>query len=339
GQVVAEQLPAGNRALSLSARVADQKGTQIVLLLMLAQNGGKAEGIWFLTSDLEPQAYKAHLADLTTFLSTLHFTGQEGPLPAAPGGPSPIGDPGQVGGPQPGNVVPGSGGGSATNSLAPGKLSGVYRLVNGAHGTGAQSPPYLVFFPDGRMRRSLPNSLLDDYNDAYQMGLDQRSGPSFSAAWGAYRMTGDQGTIVFFNGGETWDITKFPDRLRVRGANYVLLDPGNGVRLHGTYRPVDDASKSINFRPDGSMVEEGVISSCTSSTSYGYSGGNLTTRETGRLCVDKPRTGQYRISNYAIELSFPDTTRPRLSFWLEPGAAARDPAVIYIGQVKYQRVQ
>jgi hypothetical protein len=338
GQVVTVQIPAGNRAVSLSARVADQQGTQIVVLLLLAQNGGRAEGVWFMTNDLAPQTYQAHLAELTNFLATLHFADLQGPQPALPGSPTSPGNPGQFGGPQPGSVEPG-GGGSATNSLVPGTLSGVYRLVDGAHGAGTQSPPYLVFFASGRMRRSLPNSLLDDYNDAYQMGLDKRMGPNFSNAWGTYRMVGDQGQIVFINGGETWDITRYPDRLQVRGATYVLLDPGNGVRLHGTYKPVDDASKSITFRPDGSMVEEGVISDCTSSTSYGYSGGNLTTRENGRLCFDKPRTGEYRIANYAIELSFPDTTRPRLSFWLEAGAITRDAPVIYIGKVKYQRVQ
>lgn len=221
---------------------------------------------------------------------------------------------------------------SQTNALTPGKPNGLYGNPDGT------LPRFLIFFPDGRVHRGIPNASLNGFDDAYWMATDIRSGmPKLIAPWGTFTVSGSQGSIVFIKNRETWPFKIFPDHLEVRGHSYYLLDPGAGVRLNGTFQPEGDTSKSITFKPDGGVVDNGVTANCGSN--FSLSNGHPSVGP--GVCTDKARIGRYSTVSYGLRLTFPsgNDPTPTLLFWLDPGARGGDIRVIYIDKVKYQRVE
>lgn|SRR5690348_668286 len=222
---------------------------------------------------------------------------------------------------------------SQTSSLRPAKLNGLYGNPDGS------LPRFLVFFPDGRVHRGIPNAALNGFDDAYWMATDIRSGvPRLIAPWGTFTVAGDQGNIVFIKNRETWPFKILPDHLEVHGHSYYLLDSGAGVRLNGTFQAEGDTTKSITFKTDGGVVDKGVTANCGSN--FTLSGGGHPSVGPG-VCTDKARVGRYSTIRYGLKLTFPsgNDPTPTLLFWLDPGARGGDIRVIYIDKLKYQRVE
>lgn len=224
---------------------------------------------------------------------------------------------------------------TSTLPLRQGQLSGIYR----ANGTKPDGHFYLTFFPDGRVKRNQPDEGLERWDDAFWMNLDLRSGDRTRIfRWGTYRVSGDQGQIAFARG-DTWNFRiKDPQTLEAVGRTYVLLDPGNGLALQGTYKSVR-GDASITFTPDGQVVDQGVTANCQSAQSYSYGGKLPSAHTSSMLCSDKARSGRYRIANYTLTFSFSDGSSPSLVFWVEPGAVGEGKRVIYINDVRYERAR
>lgn len=200
---------------------------------------------------------------------------------------------------------------------------------------------YLTFFADGRVRRAYPETGLDNWNDAYQMNLDMRSGVAARIlAWGTYHISGSTAEIVFANK-DTWtlDISHYPQSITAQGATFYLLDPGAGLRLSGTYRSAN-GDASLQFSPDGQVMQQGVVANCISGgPHFSYGGSHPSMSSGGQLCLDKPLAGQYVLGFYTLHFRFADGTSPSLAFWGEPTADRTNVRTLYIGNVRYDQVQ
>jgi hypothetical protein len=226
----------------------------------------------------------------------------------------------------------------------PGRLSGVYRApaqANPAVSQGAQTKAgffYLTFFPDGRVRRTQPELGLQGFDDVYQMNLDFRSGiPNDIRKWGTYRVFGEQGQIAFADR-DVWNFSLkgYPRTIECQGRTYVLLDPGNGLTLQGTYKSTKDNDTFITFMTDGTMNQQGVFQNCVSTASFSLnSHGIPVNRAQNMFCVNKPLAGRYTVVNYTLELRLPNSSSPSFAFWPEPGGNRNKPDAVYIDNVRY----
>lgn len=227
----------------------------------------------------------------------------------------------------------------------PSRLSGLYRATRaGAEQTDAAESNekggyfYLAFFPDGRVRRTRLREGLANFDDAFWMNSDIRTGmPAYVRRWGTYRVSGEQGQIVFANR-EVWtfNLSKYPEEVECQGRAYKLLDPGQNLRLQGTYRSTKDNDTFITFMPGGKMNQQGIVSKCLNHFSSSMSGNGIVGGSVSpMLCVDKPKPGEYRIGDYTLKLNFSDSTSNTFPFWAERGAGSADPAAVYIDGVRY----
>jgi hypothetical protein len=360
GQIVSQRLPGGNDAMAVCATAADESGKQSVALFMLARNGDRSEMVLFVTNDLQPEAYAASNRELIAFLASLRFE------PAGPGAGGAAGNAGWTA--SAGGAVPRSGSllqPAASNPVAmpagPGRLAGIYRAATppGIDPTSsldifdpARNTPefsYLTFFPDGRVKKGLIGLGFSEFQDESQFRHDIANGGNIAAKWGIYQIAGAGGRIVFADArlagqqlvyglrGETWTFTQAPGSLQIQGVTYTLLDSGNGMTLEGTYKPSGDQNQpGIQFTRDGQFVDEGILDSHTS-TAIGVVGGGVgigygfSSPHAGR--------GRYRISNYGLQMNYANSQAPNSLFFIEPGTPRDNPGVLYIDNVKYQRVR
>lgn len=321
----------GHKVLYCAAMLSN--GTsKMAALVVLIENGSQAESILFLTNQLQGQGLQDQKTAFLNFMSSLRFAKEQDSGSERSDRPPAAVRAEAIAVPSSGRPERASSMRGAGNSLTPGKFSGLYRSADGT------KPEYLLFFPDGRMRRKLPNAALNGYDDAFWMANDIRSGTAFLIApWGTYKVNGDHGTITFVGNRQTWEFQVLPDHLEVRGHSYYRLDPGAGARLAGTFQAVGDASKSITFKPDGSVIDKGVTANCGSNYTQ------LGSPSVGPgMCTADPRVGRYATVDFGLKLTFAQSSyspNPTLLFWLDPGARDGDIRVIYIENQKYQRVQ
>lgn len=228
-----------------------------------------------------------------------------------------------------------------------GRLSGFYRATRAgtdqSDETGANERGryfYLAFFPDGRARRTRLTEGLANFDDAFWMNSDIRTGiPAYIRRWGTYRVSGDQGQIVFANR-EVWtfNLAKYPEEIECQGRAYRLLDPGQNLRLQGTYKSTRDKDSFITFTPEGKMNQQGVVSKCSGHFSSSVSASGIVGGSVSQgLCVSQPLPGAYRVGNYTLKLIFSDNSNT-FPFWAEPGAGSANPTAIYIDGVQYELV-
>ncbi|HXW55991.1 MAG TPA: hypothetical protein VEJ67_09600 [Candidatus Cybelea sp.] len=248
----------------------------------------------------------------------------------------------------------------AMNQGGPIRLFGIFRApVRGAadptvtldvFDPAKKTPRYsfLIFFPDGRVKKGLITRGLDEYLDESQMRHDIASGGNTAAQWGVYQISGSGGRIVFADArlggqqlvyglrGEAWSIVVYPDKLEIRGDDYVRLYGGNGMSLQGSYKPFGDTkSPGITFTPDGEFADEGILNSGTS-TGVGVVGGGLAM---GYVFTSPgPGRGTYNIVKYGLHLHYANGKAPDTLFFLEPGETKENPQILYINNVKYERV-
>jgi hypothetical protein len=345
GQVIAQRLPCGNDAVAISAVASDNTGKRWAASLVMAQSGNRSEVILFTSDDLQPQALAASKTALSAFLANLHFrSGEPGPDMA-------MGNP--AANPMASAPVPMAG--------AQGRIAGIYRAATrpgvdpvaslDIFDSAKKTPDYtfLTFFPDGHVKKGLIPSGFDGYFVDSFFRHDVANGGAIAAKWGQYQIGGGQGRIIFANGalagqqlisglrGEVWSFTQLPDRLQVQGETYYLLDSGNGLRLEGVYKPSGDTTQpGIKFTGDGRFIDEGILDSKTA-TAIGLIGGGV------GICYgfDSPRAGRgsYRISNYGLQLNYTNGKAPSSLFFIEPGSSRDKVQVLYINNVRYQRVQ
>lgn len=196
---------------------------------------------------------------------------------------------------------------------------------------------YFTFFLDGHARRNYPETGLDGFNDAYWMNLDFRSGiASKVMLWGTYQISGSQAQVVFADK-DAWtlDISHYPQFITARNLVFVLLDPGYGLQLNGTYRSVN-GDAAIQFTPDGQVAEQGIVANCVSGGQhFSYGGATPSMSSAAKLCLDKPLAGRYALGFYTVHFAFPDGTSPSFAFWAEPTQDRTNIRTIYINNVRY----
>lgn len=238
------------------------------------------------------------------------------------------------------------------------RLRGIYRATatNGAQALSQltiadpakHSPGYsfLVFFPDGRVKKGLIDKGIDDEISESSMRLDLSSGGIIAAQWGVYQIVGDRGMIQFAStvGGQQLvsglrgpivPLLYRRDTVVVNGVTYVRLDGGGdgGLKLEGVYKPAGDTTQpGIKFTRDGQFIDQGILDSGTGmaiamgGVAYGF---------------DSPKAGRgaYVISHYGLHLSYTNGQSPGPLFYLEPDAGRSDIRAIYINNFRYERVQ
>jgi hypothetical protein len=245
-------------------------------------------------------------------------------------------------------------------AAAPGgaiRLRGIYRaaaanvaastneLVIGDPAKNSPGFVFLVFFPDGRVKKGLIQSGIDDVISESKMRLDIASGGKYSAQWGAYQIVGGRGVIQFASGvggqqlvsglrGPVWNLVWRADTIVANGVPYIRLDGGgNGnLRLEGIFKPAGDTSQpGIKFTSDGQFVDQGILDNGTATgVAMGYMVYAFTSPKAGR--------GTYVISHYGLHLSYTNGKNPDPIFYLEPGTPRGAIQTIYINNFKYQRV-
>ena len=360
GNVVSQRLPGGNDAMAVSATTTDGSGRQWAALFLLVGNGNRSEMVLFVTDDLQQQSYATSMNALAAFLASLRFT---------PAGLGPGGVPGYA------NLLGNAGGalspsGSVAQSVAsypvpmavgPGRLAGIYRATAWDGGASAdaldifdsakKTPDYafLTFFPDGRVKKGLIGGGFDGYQDESTFRHDVANGGNIAAKWGIYQIYGGGGRIVFADArlagqqliyglrGETWNFIRGPASLQIQGVTYSLLDSGNGMKLEGIYKPSGDAAQpGIQFTRDGQFVDEGILDSHTG-MAIGMVGGGVGIG----YGFSSPHAGHgtYRISDYGLQLHYANGQAPNALLFIEPGSSRDNPDVLYINNVKYQRVR
>jgi hypothetical protein len=217
------------------------------------------------------------------------------------------------------------------------QLGGVFRAPMPADPAGNGPAFYLTFFPDGHVMRGAPDVGLAGYNAAYQMNLDIRSGIAAKIwRWGMYKVSGQQGTIDFADHMSiAFDLKNYPRTIEAVGLTYVLLDPGDGLSVQGTYKSTKDNS-FITFLPGSTMNQQGIVANCISGGSHFSYGGSVPSMSSGgRLCLDRPVAGGYRLGSYTIQFVFPDSTTPTFSFWADMTQNRVSPPALYINGVKF----
>jgi hypothetical protein len=116
------------------------------------------------------------------------------------------------------------------------------------------------------------------------------------------------------------------------GGNFTRLDPCEGLKLQGVFRPSDYAQpyssrQGIAFSADGSFVDEGILKAA----------GVLTPNGRGRDDWDdgKPGRGHYRFGNYTLELSFSDGRIKRAFVFCETPNTGSAAKYFYVAGTKF----
>jgi len=203
---------------------------------------------------------------------------------------------------------------------------------------------FLTFFQDGRVKKGLPMMGLDEYLAEPTMRHDIASSGKSAAQWGLYEIASGRGQIVFADArtggqqlvsglrGEAWPIAMNGTRLNIGDTTYVRLFGGNGLHLDGAYKPVGDTKgPGITFTRDGTFVDEGILDS-GASTAVGIGGTTVAFSSPGA------GRGTYNIIRYGLHLHYTNSKAPNCLFFLEAEEATNDVQILYINNVKYQRV-
>lgn len=383
GEPVTRELPGGYRALTIGSVITNPNGTQLAAVYVLARNGDRAEGLLFLTNDAEPNALAAHKAALESVVASLRFTQLEGESNSSPSARKAAPDPGAEFS-LPSGIVPSDSDDSSSNPPAhaghstapasadppikplsttsggPARFAGIFRAPakkgedpteNLAIADPAANTPrfkFLVFFPDGRVKRGLIQSGFDKEVQESSMRLDISSGGKFAMQWGMYQFGGGRGRIQFASAiggqqlvsglrGDVWNVLQYPDHLEINGDTYLRLECPKGLTLNGTYKPFHDAKQAgIRFTPDGEFIDQGILDT-HSGVAIGLAGGGVGIAY--GFSSPKAGRGTYTISGYSLHLHYANSVAPSPLFFIEPGSSPDDVQVLYIANVRYHKVQ
>ena len=306
------------------------------MALVGAQYGESMEVVLFQSNQPQADVYKSYVNNFQNLLASLRFGPARAGIAGVPGSPNAPADP------QPGYPTGTGYSRPPAPAFGQGGVTGIYRAAaNGATDSVAslwiddparKTPNYmfLVFFPDGRVRKGLPTQGLDTVVVESSMRLDIASGGKLSSRWGICQMSGDSGRIIFADSsggqqfvsglrGEVWGIMKDagnPSNLVINGTSYVRMEGGNGLRLEGTYKPFGDTRQpGITFTPDGEFADEGIFQTNTS-MAVGVVGGGI--GAVYDINSPGPGRGTYRISNYGMQLNYSNSRRPTRCSMLNP---------------------
>jgi hypothetical protein len=238
----------------------------------------------------------------------------------------------------------------------PARFAGIFRAParNGEDPTSAlgiadpaaNSPgfKFLVFFPDGRVKRGLIRAGFDNTIQESDWRLSIAGGGKDAAQWGRYQFAGGRGVLQFASAiggaqlvsglrGDVWNVVQYPDNLLVNGDTYSLLSCPTGLRLNGLYKPFGDSTQpGITFTVDNQFIDQGILDS---NTATAVGGGGFA------YAFGSPKAGRgvYTISNCGLNLRYANGVAPPRLFFLDPGTSPDNVKVLYIQNVKYQRVQ
>lgn len=340
GQIQQGQLAQGFPYVSTNATVVDLAGKRSALLFMVLQNQSLAEGFLAITDDFQPAAYSAFQQDLKGVIASIHFA--SGPEPGAQPAPPATGMPGAES--------------PATQTGGGGPLAGIYRAIADNTDPLDLSDPanktpnyrYLTFFPDGKVKEGLPLTGLQGYIEESDANHGFNGSPSSAGhliyVWGFYVLAGDNGKIEYIKnayGGRqvdrAWPLQRSSDGLEIQGNHYLQLDPCNSLKVEGTFKPFGDPKqKGITFSRSGDFVDEGILNYGRIVTGY-YGRASGTGVGIGFEAPNGGR-GMYQIRNYTLTLQY-GSSSPSALFFIEPGTNKDDLRVVYINNIKYQRVQ
>jgi hypothetical protein len=353
-----------------------QGGKHWVMAMMAARYGHRLETVLFLTSESQTQM-QAYQQGLQSLLESIHFgpaANSSAPTPlqssqrAGNSGPSepPAGNgsgaaASSVRSIERNPAMPPAGPMSRNQfRVVAGKFNGIFRaeakegsdptVEVEAFSPAKRTPNYqfLVLFSDGTAMRGLPEMGLDDYVGSVRLEIS--GGGKSCAKWGMYRMSGDHGRVFFASPtaagqqlvsgrfvGDSWTIQEYSNRLDINGSSYILLDSGpTGMKLEGTFKPYGDRKQpGITFTRAGEFVDEGIMKA--GATAMGVIGGGFAIGYA--FSSPGPGRGTYHVSNYTLHLNYSNTQAPGVLFWIAPEASRNDARVIYIDNVKFQRVE
>lgn len=321
GEIGSQHSPNGYDAFYTAAIAADSQGQRWKVFVLGAQFKNHIETIMFMSNVFDPELSATYENIFHSFLSSLRFTNESAGEAAAKAGDA---------------ARRSAGAPVAGLPRGKGKFNGIYRAVGQ---TGDPLSPqrglrykYVAFFPDGRFMEGIPYQGLEKFNEDIEIRIDP-------VGWGTYEMVGDVGRIVFppdenSKDSTVWTFKEYPDHLKLRGENYILLDRCNGLRLTGTFRLSNyqstySAKQGITFNADGTFVDEGVFKAA----------GVMVRDAAGHFDFDDAARGRgaYRIANYTLELTYSHGVK-RTSFFLDPEMPKTAVREFYLNTSKFARV-
>jgi hypothetical protein len=324
GEVAPQRSPNGYNSYYTSAIVSDRNGQRWRVFVLGAQYQKRIETVMFMSNVFNPELSATYDRVFQSFRSSLRFTNESADRAAANAADA---------------ARKSSGAPTATLPKSKGKFNGLYRAVGVVSGD-PHAPQakigykFVAFLPDGRFKEGIPEEGMDKLDEDVEIRIDP-------VGWGAYEMTGNQGKIVFppneySQAPIVWPIKEYPDRLKVQGDDYTLLDRCNGLKLEGTFRRSDyqttySAKQGITFRADGKLSDEGVFKAA----------GVMVRNPAGNSDFDDdaPGNGIHRVANYTLELTYSNGRAKRTSFYLEPGTSNKSVREFYLNTWKFMRVQ
>jgi hypothetical protein len=177
----------------------------------------------------------------------------------------------------------------------------------------------------------MPTEGLDNFNYDYVRPMNE--------LWCCtYQLEGDSGVITWGTGGTTVGFRRAGKTLLIKRASdvYELLDPGNGLKLEGTFKRDDwqeeySPKAGITFSRDGTFVDEGFL------------GGAMTTWWwADRDLVDAKfpaGNGTYRVAHNSLVLRYADGRKLRANFHLGDRVTKDDVTLFVVNTRRFVKVK
>jgi hypothetical protein len=298
GEVQSRHIPSGIDLLAVTWELKAPNGARSGRYYMAASVRGRYELLTYMAAS--PVLFKRYWPAVQQFITTWSFanlTDTSGPPAEAVPAPPPV------------EAAPAA-------SPAPNRLDGVYggykfiyTTVLGAVQRKAVND-YFSFFPNGTVFWGLPQTGLAGFN----MARECQGRVEFC---GSYQMNGDQVLIVLNRGTYRQAGVRSPVGLQIGDRQYTLMgDPAKAAAhgLDGRFvradaRPGEDlARRFIRFTRDGRFVDQGIVTTVTSSD---ISTGNPRFERQAGM-------GTYQLAPYTLILRYSDGYVRQLGVTIKP---------------------
>ena len=297
-EVQSRHTATGIDLLAITVELKGPKGARSGGYYMAASVRGRYELLAYMAAS--PALFKRYWPAVQQFITTWSFanlTDSSAPpaesVPAAPSAEAP-----------------------PAASPAPNRLDGVYAgykfiytTVLGAVQRKAVND-YFSFFPNGTVYWGLPQTGLAGFNMA-------RACQGAVEFCGTYQMNGDQVLIVLNRGTYRQAGVRSPVGLQIGDRQYTLMgDPAksaahtlDGIFVRADARPGEDlARKFLRFTRDGRFVDQGIVTTITSSDI-----------STGNPRFERPAgMGTYQLAPYTLILHYSDGYVRQLGVIIKP---------------------
>lgn len=175
---------------------------------------------------------------------------------------------------------------------------------------------FFVLFPNGQLRRNLPQGGLDHFDIA----KDKATTPG---NWGTYKVTSSRILIDWQTAKGDFFAERANGGFRYQSDPYVLMPESDNARIEGTYKREDGMNPSarITFQRNGTFHETGLIGPYIALNNYKI-----------------PGSGTYHVSDHSLYLDYSDGRHRKISYLTLPTDAGKSqPAKILLNTYDLSR--